>query len=196
MRERMTDLLERASNVAPYLHRIVDEALTRRQVEVLPETKIYLVSVAQDFTKPLSVASDDKPLTLAYGDSLQESNKGEKIRKLMHVGDRCLTLVGFFPSSITRRQGESGLEYHVRIGSSAYTQVGSSLPGKQPLFFELAQRFSDLTKILSDIYSPFSDSPANLAEILRQWEETGDQHAYAILLAHGMLSLGELDIEN
>ncbi|MEK6939583.1 MAG: hypothetical protein AABX31_02540 [Nanoarchaeota archaeon] len=114
----------------------------------------------------------------------------------MEVGDRCLVLVGFFPSSITKRQGESGLEYHVKIGSSAYVQVGSSLHGKQPLFFELAERFTDLTKVLSDMYATSQPSLNNLAEILRRWQETRDPHYYALLLAHGMLQQGKNDLNN
>lgn len=145
-------------NIIPYFYSQVEESLARRGVVLLPETKVYIVGVAQDFVKKVPL-HEDKPLTLAYGDSLHQSNKGEKIRKLIEVGDRCLVLVGFFPDSITKRQGESGLEYHIKMGSSAYVQVGSSFSGKQPLFFELAERFTDVTKILGDVYSPFSHSP-------------------------------------
>ncbi len=112
----------------------------------------------------------------------------------MEVWDRCLSLVGFFPSSITKRQGESGLEYHVMIGSSAYVQVGSSLQAKQSLFFELAERFTDLTKVLHDIYLPSLHSPDDLAHLLQRWQETKDPRYYALLLAHGMIS--STDSEN
>lgn len=177
-------------------YHLVEESLTRRKVDLLPETKIYLVSVAQDLVKQTSGANDQQPLTLAYGASLQEPNKGEKIRRLIEVGDRCLLLVGFFPDSITKRQGEGGLDYHVKIGSSAYVQVGSSLNGKQPLFFELAERFTDLTKVLGDIYSPSPHSLDNLAEIVQRWQKTKDPRYYALLLAHGMMPHGEDDINN
>lgn len=177
-------------------YQLVDESLSRRKVDLLPETKIYLVGVAQDLVKQTSEVNDGQPVTLAYSASLQEQNKGKKIRKLLEVGDRCLILVGFFPDSITKRQGESGLEYHVKIGSSAYIQVGSSLHEKQPLFFELAERFTDLTKVLGDIYSPSLHSLDNLAEIVQRWQKTKDPRYYTLLLAHGMIPYGEGDVNN
>ncbi|MEK6939584.1 MAG: hypothetical protein AABX31_02545 [Nanoarchaeota archaeon] len=68
--ERLVDLAGKSE-----FYHLVDRSLARRKVDLLPETKIYLVGVAQDLIKQASEVHDQQPLTLVYGASLQEQNK-------------------------------------------------------------------------------------------------------------------------
>lgn len=106
---------------------------------------------------------------------------------LQQIGDTTLTLCGFFPKSLVRKQ--TGIKYYVETGSSAYDNL-SILKHDKILFSQLSKQYNDCVSLLNEV-SIYNDikSIDDMENIYTIWSQTNSKALRTILIKHGMLCI-------
>ncbi len=176
------------NNAAEEIRQAVESSIQKRSLELSLEVKLYLAGLLESFVRsenPLK-EFDREPVTFKFHRLAQEKDKARKIEKLQNLGDLCLYLTGFFPDFILK-WGNNNIEYHVKIGSSAYWMLGEEFRSGEVLFHELAQRFPELRLVIGDLRpQQFSDN-LSLLKAYEQWQKTGDPYYQSVLANKGII---------
>jgi len=176
-----------------FFHEHVNESTERRRIDLSDYGKIYLTRMLTDY------AASDKlfrayefekikgeglvPITLQYLSSFNCPNFQKRI-KLKELADDCLFLVGYFYDFI-RKDGRGQVKYHYNLGTSAYQSLGNLIARERnmsTLFFELSDKFIDLSLIIGDVHIP-SLKGEKLLETYKKWERTKDTRYLSLLTA-------------
>ncbi|MDP3639853.1 MAG: hypothetical protein Q8R53_01480 [Nanoarchaeota archaeon] len=178
---------------------VIEEAISRRNLEVSAHSRAYLVDLLASFARPEQLfrkfrygfieGEGLEPLGLKYFTALQDSSKRVQNLQLKDLGDQCLFLTGYFYDYL-RQQGVAYVEYHYTLGSTAYASLGSRLqrePVVRELFSELAERFKDFCIVIGDMHLPSLDNEKKLLEVYERWRQTFDERYASLLLAKGCI---------
>ena len=177
-----------------FFHQHLDESIERRKISLSDYGRIYLAKMLCDYAKSDKLFRSyqfDKikgeglvPITLQYLSSFNLPNSLKSL-KLKELADDCLFLTGFFYDFI-RKEGMEQVSYHYNLGSSAYYSLGNIAARNEgnisALFFELSDRFIDLSQIIGDMHLP-SLKGEKLLEVYRKWKETKDPRYLSLLMA-------------
>ena len=177
-----------------FFHEHVNESVERRKISLSDYGRIYLANMLTDY------AASDKlfrayefekikgeglvPITLQYLSSFNSSNFQKRV-KLKELADDCLFLVGYFYDFI-RKDGKEQVKYHYYLGTTAYQSLGNLTAARErnmsALFFELSDKFIDLSLIIGDMHIP-SLKGEKLFETYKKWERTKDSRYLSLLTA-------------
>ena len=176
-----------------FFHQHVDESVERRRIALSDYGRIYLAKMLSDYAhsdKLFRSYQFDKitgeglvPITFQYLSSFNLPYS-LKSRKLKELADDCLFLTGFFYDFL-RKGGIGQIKYHYALGSSAYHSLGNLSARKEKtmsaLFFELSDKFIDLSIIIGDLHLP-SLKGESLKETYLKWEKTRDPRYLSLLI--------------
>ncbi len=139
----------------------IDESLKECSIDVLRETREYLVDLLDEFTRAkraflMEEENPEEPLSIRYLKALHKST-GEKVREYRMIGDFCLFVSGFFSDFIQKKIVD--LDFYISIGSSAYSSVESTLKNLAAIeednftrmFRELSEKFPNLVEVYMDV---------------------------------------------
>lgn len=185
-------LLEEAS-LPEYFKERVGEALARQKIPASGHLEFYLVNLLQEFRKTEALFETqgskmfDKPLALMLADATN-GDANTKIRCLKQLGDVSLYTAGFFSDSV--RKKTVGIPYYIKMGGSAYANL-SAILSRQKLFAELyqelAQRFSSLVGVLSEVASTMQwKNNRDLLRLYERWMATGNSQLETLLNEAGI----------
>ncbi|MCX5748616.1 MAG: hypothetical protein NT062_39740 [Proteobacteria bacterium] len=160
-----------AVSVDAYFHEVVTEALSSVKLEVSESASWYLVGLLGDFTK---ARLTDEPLGMKLVG--MQTDPGERVKTLKHVGDTSLYVAGFFAESLNRSLVD--VEYYVGIGQSAYAQLarhfhaGRSL---QMIYEELADQFPLFVDVLALVRKRVDFATPDVSKLYEIWLRTRDE---------------------
>ncbi len=130
-------------------HRLVRAAMAAQHVAASESTEFYLVQLLETFARPQRDLLDP-PLAVDYLQAFHLP-ASQRYDKLKRVADTALFITGIFVDSLDRRV--VGPEYYAAIGRTAYARLSSDAlrTGLAALFGELAGRFPDFVRVLTQI---------------------------------------------
>lgn len=174
-----------------FFRETVQRAFRRQAVESSEQTEFYLVNLLERFANPHR-SWDSRPLALEYLESFH-SPAPCRYAKLKHVGDTALFLSGIFMENLERRLAST--DYYISLGRLAYHQLGAPAgrppTGTGPLFQEMADRFPDLVRVLTEIsFSDLFPSDRQTVRIYTRWLRTRGRQDAEWLLRHGLIPFG------
>lgn len=168
----MSSLVLQPTDLAQW-HALVSEAQDACQYHLGEAIESYLVFLLMRFAERPELAQ--KVIALEFLQAQQAS--GQKADILRDVGDQCLLFSGLFPKIAERRMVR--VSYFVRIGRTAYDQLGTLVDNKcEGTFSRLADAFvraMDVLQAMRGLSGQPVLEPLAAAEL---WSETGSQSAY------------------
>jgi len=144
----MEDIISLENNLAGYFFRVVNESVLRRSLDISHEARAYIVLVADRFFGSDMFHTSEIPLTFRLAEA--EGRREDGAAKLQYIGDECMFLTGYFRPFVAR-SGSGQVEYVSAIGAAAYNNVG--VIRDQKIFFELAQKFPEISGIFQDFHT-------------------------------------------
>lgn len=166
-----------------YFLEAVETASKNQGLHASDFAKAYVVGVLCDFERRESLFNDLLSPTDDYIDSgaidsftqlileaHQDPSSGQK--KLKRAGDIALLLTGFFQEMYCRKNAPS-LTYHQELGSGAYNRLSRLARG-----FSRDQGLDKVFGELGDLFVPFTEVLAEVAEYSHATDENGLLHLY------------------
>lgn len=184
----MTQLGLIRRSLSDFFHDLVRGAMRTHEVESSEPAEHYLVTLLERFAKP-TPGWDSRPLALEYLESMHIS-RPHRCAKLKHVGDTALFLSGMFMEHLERRAVST--EYYMTLGRVAYHQLASLAPSdtaEQPdVFAEIAERFPDFVRVLSEIsFVELFPGAEQTVRIYTRWLRTRGRQDAEWLLRRGIV---------
>lgn len=179
-------LLQR--NLTEFFRDLLQSAMRTQEVCSSEETEFYLVKLLEAFAH---ADRDwfDRPLALDYLESFH-SPLVYRYGKLKRVADTALFVSGLFMESLHKKLVSS--DYYMQLGRSAYTDLSAlssgvgAVPGN--LFAELAERFSDFVRVLSEIsFERLFRGDVHTLRVYTRWMYTRSERDARWLLRHGII---------
>lgn len=179
-------LLQR--NLTEFFRDLLQSAMRTQEVCSSEETEFYLVKLLEAFAH---ADRDwfDRPLALDYLESFH-SPLVHRYGKLKRVADTALFVSGLFMESLHKKLVSS--DYYMQLGRSAYTDLSAlssgvgAVPGN--LFAELAARFSDFVRVLSEIsFERLFRGDVHTLRVYTRWMYTRSERDARWLLRHGII---------
>ena len=175
-------------NLTEFFRDLLQNAMRSQEVRSSEETEFYLVKLLEAFAHT-DRTWFDRPLALEYLESFH-SPLPHRYGKLKRVGDTALFISGVFMESV-HRQLVSG-DYYTQLGRTAYQHLSglssgeSRLPGD--LFAELAERFSDFVRVLSEIsFEEVFRGNVHTLRVYTRWMYTHSERDARWLMRHGII---------
>jgi hypothetical protein len=184
----MTQLGLIRRSLADFFGDLVRGAMRTHEVESSEPTEHYLVALLERFAKP-APGWDSRPLALEYLES-QHTPRPHRCAKLKHVGDTALFLSGVFMEHLERRAVSA--DYYMALGRIAYHQLATLLPSdtasRADVFAEIAQRFPDFVRVLSEVsFAELFPGDAQTVRIYTRWLHTRGLQDAQWLLRRGIV---------
>ncbi len=185
-----------APSLKEFFKRTLNEAMSRRRLELDEVTEFYLVNLLADFIdteKLLPEKAEDgrrehESLALLYHRAQQQDRDG-RIRMLRRLGDVSLYRAGFFSDSL--RAQVVGADYYIQMGCTAYGQVAELTPqgGFAAVYRELNQKFRSLVEVLEEIAARgmVTQGPEGALQVYESWARTGSERLERVLIDAGVL---------
>ena len=171
----MTSLVLQPTDTAQW-HALVAEAQQACHQQLDEALESYLVFMLMRFTGRPDMAA--KLMALEFLEAQKESHT--KADKLRDVGDQCLLFSGLFPQIAENRMVR--MSYFVRIGRSAYDQLGALVDhNSDRLFAGLAEAFTGIMDVLQAMRSLSGDPVLQPIAAAELWADTGSRFAYRCL---------------
>lgn len=166
----------------------VQGACRAHAIEPTEHVEFYLVNLLERFAHP-QPGWDSRPLALDYLESFH-SAPSDRYAKLKHVADTALFLSGMFMEHL--EQGLVSTDYYMSIGRLAYLHLGDSASSQTaanlPLFREMAVRFPDFVRVLSEIsFTQLFPGDRHTVRIYTRWLRTRGRQDTEWLLRHGIV---------
>ncbi len=168
-------------------HRLVRDAEADYGCHLDETMQSYLVFTLMRFMKDHNLNRHALALDFLQSQSLPYSARLDRLRD---IGDQCLLLSGLYP----RRAGKRlvGVGYYVNLGRSAYRHIGAfAQKGVAELYDQLEETFVLLMDLLQTIRQ-YNAPALQPLSAFQQWQDTGSQHAFRQLSAHGLPLAGNL----
>jgi hypothetical protein len=166
-----------ATNLFDYFDDQVRRATRTRDLSLAGDTHLYLVNLLTERARADRPEPPEHTLAELHGRAAA-SPPAEQARTYRELGDRSLYLLGNFPEHVSR--GVVGPRYYAAMGSAAYDRVDALLKllfadAFGPVFRELAERFRDCVRVLSDVRDAHRrDRPGDLIVLYERWLGSGD----------------------
>jgi len=185
----LTKQLESAENLFDFFHDNIRTAHDEVQVDLDPDTVLYLANLLTDKARYKPTRPHDTTLAELHGRAAH-SPPADRVRVYRELGDRALYQMGFFAESI--HASVVSTSYYSEMGAAAYYQVDRDFrvwfaDAFGPVFRELANRFLECVAIISHVRNHSgADHPDNLVRLYQKWLETGDAELLETLQQHGI----------
>lgn len=166
---------------------LVRQAMATQQVQSSEITEWYLVQLLEAFTRPTRTDLLDPPLAIDYLEAFQ-APASQRYEKLKRVADTALFVTGVFVDSLER--GLVGPEYYTALGRNAYARLSAhpSRAGLATLFSELARRFPDFVRVLTEISAQeFFRSEQDTLRLYKRWLHTRGRREADLLVRRGII---------
>ena len=191
--EKPVCTLTMASSLAEFFRGVLASALKNQGVSPQQQaTEHYLVALLEGYA---CGKLDDEALALRLKTAL-EAPPAVRAALLRELADRALFVSGFFPDSIPGRRGLVDVDYFIAMGEGAYGLLakgavrGTREATLQPVFGELAGRFSSFVEVLNEVSSETRlRSDRDLIRLYERFLRTGSGWVRRQLESLGM-SLG------
>lgn len=167
---------------------LLQTAMRRQEVESSEITEFYLVSLLERFAHPAR-EWNDRPLALEYLESFHSPEPHRSV-KLKRVGDTALFLTGIFMEHLERQLVSA--DYYMSLGTVAYQHLAtlseSQVEGRKHVFAEIAGRFPEFVRVLSEIsFEQLFQSNERLVRVYTRWLHTRGRQDAQWLLRHGIV---------
>jgi hypothetical protein len=166
---------------------LVDQALTKRKVRVIPLVGAYLVDLLEVYMLTSNVGIQG-----TFAETLLRAQGAE--RKLRHellkkLGDTSLYISGFFGDSLKRKVVD--IDYYATMGGLAYSslskEVGDS--DRASVYSHFGERFLDFVDVLTYISQNSGiQSNQDLLRLYDRYVLTGSKLAKEQLVENGLLN--------
>ena len=168
----MSSLVLQPTDLAQW-HALVSDAQVACQQNLDEPIESYLVFLLMRFAERPELAQ--KVMALEFLHAQQAS--AQKTDILRDVGDQCLLFSGLFPKIAERRMVR--VSYFVRIGRTAYDQLGTLVDHKsESMFSRLADCFVRVMDVMHAMRGLSGQSVLEPLAAAELWAETGSQSAY------------------
>jgi hypothetical protein len=179
----------RGEAVTEYFRELVDDAVSRQQLDVDAMTSYYVVQLLATFARTDSSASEtfwgDAPMAARLGEALGTGGRRQRML-LRQVGDAALFLSGFFPDRLRRSLVD--VDYYMRLGGYAYGSLSQDDDMLAPVFGELAEHFGGFVEVLGEISEKSAlSTTTDLLRLYERWLRTGNLRHATHLLQQGVL---------
>jgi hypothetical protein len=174
-------------NLTGFFYDLVRAAMTAQQVESSETSESYLVGLLEAFARPGRGDLLDPPLALDYlaAAHLPASQRYEKLKR---VADTALFVTGVFVDSLER--SAVGPDYYAALGRNAYAQL-SAQPTRATLtalFGELARRFPDFARVLTEISAQeLFRRDEDTLRLYKRWLHTRGRREADLLVRRGII---------
>ena len=115
------------------------------------------------------------------------SSRAHRYGKLKRVGDTALFVSGIFMESVHRKLVSS--DYYMQLGRTAYAHLSTLSPDAVPAnpFAELAERFPDFVRVLSEIsFRDLFRGDVHMLRVYTRWMYTRSESDARWLMRHGI----------
>jgi hypothetical protein len=166
---------------------LVRDAMAAQQVASSETMEFYLVQLLEAFARPTRPDLLDPPLALDYleANHLPASQRYEKLKR---VADTALFVTGVFVDSLER--SAVGPDYYAALGRNAYAQL-SAQPARATLaalFSELARRFPDFARVLTEISAQeLFRREEDTLRLYKRWLHTRGRREADLLVRRGVI---------
>jgi len=168
-------------------HRLVRTAMRSQNVRTSENTEHYLVQLLIAFVRPRRQDLLDAPLGMEFVAALQAPGR-QGYDRLRDVADTALFFTGLFVEYLERTL--VGPAYYMQLGRSAYARLSVTREAAPlaPAFEEIAERFPDVVRVLSEISQrDICPRDADLLRVYKRWLLTRSGHDAAVLVRHGAI---------
>jgi hypothetical protein len=168
-------------------HDLVRAAMAAQHVESSETTEFYLVQLLETFARPPEDDLLDRPLGLAYLEAFHLPAP-QRYGKLKRVADTALFITGVFVDSLERSLVGPG--YYTALGRNAYARLSAqpSRTGLAALFRELAGRFPEFVRVLTEISAQeFFRREQDTLRLYKRWFHTRGQREADLLVRRGII---------
>lgn len=174
-------------NLTEFFRELLQSAMRTQAVQSSEAAEFYLVKLLEAFAR---AERDwfDRPLALDYLESFH-SPRSHRYGKLKRVADTALFVSGIFVESLHRKLVSS--DYYIALGRIAYSHLsaltaGSGTGAGDP-FRELADRFPDFVRVLSEIsFRDLFRGDEHMLRVYTRWMYTRSERDARWLLRHGI----------
>jgi len=166
---------------------LVRKAMRSQRVRTSEATEYYLVQLLTAFVRPHKRDLLDPPLGVEFLTALRLPAQ-QRRERLRHVADSALFLTGLFVEYLERTL--VGPAYYVSLGQSAYAHLSAerSARAMAPSFSELAQRFPDFVRVLSDIaQGELFAREQDVLRVYKRWMLTRSEQDAVFLAQQGLI---------
>lgn len=179
-----------------FFFELIQGAIKRQRVSVLPETEFYLVKLLNRFIQSDSLflrtssgELKDQPLAFLYKEALEAETSFDQKSLFQNVGDISLYKVGFFHESLSK--AAVPMDYYIGIGESAYLHAAKRCDEKanQTLFHDLSDKFDRCVSVLFEVSEKTTTTKTqqDLVRLYEMWARTGSERAARILKQAGIV---------
>ncbi|MBX2811414.1 MAG: hypothetical protein KTR25_06385 [Myxococcales bacterium] len=152
-------LIDTQLKVEDFFDELLASALETQRVQIAVSSRIYLVQLFEEFAlaeRFHEATHDDEPgpPTLAWlYERARNGSSATRLEAWRHLGDVALMVSSVFGSYLERRHCIVGVDYYVRMGTSAYNTAANyaRTGGLGLVFEELSQKFRVLVDVLTRI---------------------------------------------
>ena len=178
-------LVER--NLTEFFRDLLQNAMRAQEVSSTEATEFYLVKMLEGFAHR-DRGWSDRPLALEYLESFH-SPPVHRYGKLKHVADTSLFMAGLFMESL-HRSLVSG-DYYAALGRTAYQHLsrfsGDSAAVSANPFAELADRFADFVRVLTEIsFADLFKGDVHTLRVYTRWMYTRSDRDARWLMRQGI----------
>jgi hypothetical protein len=177
----------KTSSLTALFQELVRAAMTTQQVASSEITEWYLVQLLEAFARPTRSDLLDPPLALDYLEAFH-APATQRFEKLKRVADTALFVTGVFVESLERSL--VGPDYYTALGRNAYARLSAqpSRAGLAALFNELARRFPEFVRVLTEISAgEIFRGEQDTLRLYKRWLLTRGQREADLLVRRGII---------
>jgi len=182
-----------------FFKEVVDEAIAKRNVQVGPSIKNYLVSVLVHYLDARNLFEQDVNQTTGRKEDetlaemylrANQSPLAEKQGLLKKLGDRTLYISGFFGDSLERKIVD--IDYYAEMGGAAYAGLASCVHEDTlaQVYKTFSRQFLDFVDVLTYISQrSMVQSDQNILRLYDRYLRTGSPLAREKLAEIGVVTI-------
>jgi len=185
------------ANVTEFFQGLVEEAVSRQNVDVSEDAICYIVNLLSSFTdsEVLFEYTPDgwtiRPLALLYAEAMDAGQSETRNLTLKRLGDVALFISGLYSDSLARKVVD--VDYYIAMGCNAYGYLSSSTRNNirwRPLrevFDELSSKFPFFVDVLNGVSDQTNfRNDSDVMRLYEVWQRTGSRHAENKLRQQGI----------
>jgi hypothetical protein len=172
-------------NLTEFFRELLQSAMRTQAVQSSEAAEFYLVKLLEAFAHA-ERGWFDRPLALDYLESFHSPGP-HRYGKLKRVADTALFVSGIFVESLHRKLVSS--DYYIALGRVAYANLSALTTGAGSAdpFEELAERFPDFVRVLSEIsFRDLFSGDEHMLRVYTRWLYTRSERDARWLMRRGI----------